>query len=91
MPFAATSKVNGHWYKFIENLQAVPSEIYERIDGSLQKRNIPDSEGSRIAWTEAGSRKGSSLLLTHSGAFWQILARCPGRYAFSSLEPSTMS
>jgi len=48
------SIVLSHWPKLIENLEASPLEFYKEVEVALSRRNIPDTENSRIDWKEGG-------------------------------------
>lgn len=50
----SSDSVISHWYTLIENLQASPLAFYQSVEGALQRRQIPDTQNSRVDYKESG-------------------------------------
>jgi hypothetical protein len=46
--------VLSHWSTLIENFSVAPSQFYDAVESSLQRRQIPDTTNERITFKEAG-------------------------------------
>lgn len=49
-----STDIFSHWHHSIENFQASPMDFYSQVELALQKRQIPDIQGSRVNWREGG-------------------------------------
>lgn len=54
MASAATPLVLSHWYHLFENLQASPMEFFESVERSVESREVPEAERSRVDHHEGG-------------------------------------
>lgn len=52
---AAAPVVLSHWYKLLENLQASPMEFYGSVEQAVERRQVPDTERTRVDYFEGGA------------------------------------
>lgn len=54
MAFAPIDPVISSWRHLFEDVQTSPKRLYAEIEKVLDKRQVPDTQTSRIQWPEAG-------------------------------------
>jgi hypothetical protein len=69
---AKETQVISHWYQLIEEFQASSQAFYESLAAAIARRQVPDTESSRIEFKEGG-------LLTANRQYLHIIR---GKHAF---------
>lgn len=71
---ASPDGVISHWSTLIENLQASPLQFYQSVETTLKRRQIPETENSRVEYLESGllSAKREYLRVTRGGLVFDI-------------------
>lgn len=83
---ASPDAVISHWYTLIENLQASPLQVYQSVEGALQRRQVPEIRTSRVDYKEAGvgSARREYLHVTREKLVFDICAAPFGNAFFVS-------
>ena len=83
----AAPLVLSHWYHLFEDLEASPMEFYASVEESVERREIPDAERSRVDHHEGGvlSAKREYLRVSRGRLAFDVCAAPFGR-----LLPTTM-
>jgi hypothetical protein len=58
---AKQANVISHWHKLIEGFQMSPSAFYEAVEAAMQRRAVPDIQGSRVERKEGGLASANRL------------------------------
>lgn len=78
--------VVGHWSLFMEDYQTSAMDFYSAIEEAVARREVPETETSRVTWNESGigSAKREYLRIARGGVAFDVCAAPYGNgYYFS--------